>query len=70
MLVLIELLQRAKIPTYTQFNRIKYLQLRVIFTQFTEKSNIENGIKNHSNMMIKVAKSFDKKITNIESLEG
>lgn len=45
------------------------MQSGVISILLREKSNVENKVKNLFNILIKTAKSFDKKIANIESLE-
>lgn len=69
MLVLNELQQKAGIPAYTQFSRVRYLQLGAIFVLLTEKSKADNVVKDHSNMLIRVAKSVNKKVIDIEALE-
>ena len=69
MLILNESLQKAKIPAYTRFSRVGYLQPGAIFALLTEKSNAENLLRDHSNMLIRAAKSVDDKVTGIEALE-
>ena len=52
MLVLNELLQRAGIPAYTRFSKMRYSQSGAISRLLIEKSNTENLIKDHSNALI------------------
>ena len=69
MLVLNESLQKAGIPAYTRFSRVGYSQSGAISALLTEKSNAENLVRDHSNMLIRAAKSVDEKVIDIEALE-
>ncbi len=69
MLILNESLQKAGIPAYIQFSRIGYLQSGAIFALLTEKSSVENLVRDHSNMLIRAAKSVDEKVIGIEALK-
>ncbi len=69
MLVLNESLQKAGIPVYTRFSRVGYSQSGAISALLMEKSNAENLVKDHSNMLIRAAKSVDEKVIGIETLE-
>lgn len=48
---------------------MEYLQSEAISTILIEKANLKNWVKDHSNMLIRVAKSIDKKVIGIEVLE-
>ena len=69
MLVLNESLQKAGIPAYTRFSRVGYSQSGAISALLTEKSNAESLVRDHSNMLIRAAKSVDEKVIGIEALE-
>ena len=69
MLILNESLQKAGIPAYTRFSRVGYSQSGAISALLTEKSNAENLVRDHSNMLIRAAKSVEKKVIGIEALE-
>lgn len=69
MLILNELLQKTRIQAYTQFSMVAYLQSGVISAILTEKSSTEILVKNHSNMLIKAAKSVNEKVISREALE-
>lgn len=69
MLTLYESLQKAEIPAYTRFSTIEYSKSGVIPALFTEKSNAENLVSDHSNMLIRATKSVDEKVIYIEALE-
>lgn len=69
MLILNESLQKAGIPTYNRFSRVGYSQSGAISALLTEKSNAENLVRDHSNMLIRAAESVDEKVTSIEALE-
>ena len=69
MLALNESLQKAGIPAYIRFCRVRYSQSRAIFTLLTEKSNVEKLINIHSNWLIRAAKSVDNAVIKIETLE-
>ena len=68
-LVLNESLQKAGIPAYIRFSRVRYSQPGAISALLTEKSSAEDLVKDHSNMLIRAAKSVDKKVIGIEALE-
>lgn len=68
-LVLNESLQKTGILAYTWFNRVGYLQSGAISILLIEKSNAENLVRDHSNMLIRVAKSVDKKVIGRKALE-
>ena len=46
-----------------------YSQLGAISGLFTERSNVEDLIKQHSNMLIQAAKLINKRVIGIEALE-
>lgn len=69
MLVLNEALQKAGIPAYIRFSRVGYSQSGAISALLTEKSNAENLVRDHSNMLIWAAKSVDEKVIGIETHE-
>lgn len=69
MLTLNESLQKAGIPAYTRFSRVGYLQSGAISALLTEKSNAEELISNHSNILIRAAKSVDEEVIWVEALE-
>ena len=69
MLVLNESLQKAGIPAYIRFSRVGYSQSGAISALLTERSNVEDLVKDHSNMLIRDAKSADEKVIGIEALE-
>ncbi len=69
MLALNKLLQKAGIPAYTRFSKIKYLQSWAISTLLTKKSNVEQLISNHSNILIRAAQAVDGEVTGVEILE-
>lgn len=69
MLALDKSIQKARIPTYTQFNKVKYLQSQAISALLTEKFNVEELISNHSNIRIRVAKSIEERVIRTEILE-
>ena len=48
---------------------VRYLQSWAISEIFTENSNVEELINNHSNISIKAAKSVDKIVNWVETLE-
>lgn len=62
-------LQKAGVLAYTWFSKVGYLQSEAISALFTEKSNAEKLISNHSNILIRAAKSVDKGVIEIEALE-
>lgn len=61
MLVLNESLQKAGIPAYIRLSRVGYSQSGAISALLTEKSNAEDLVKDHSNMLIRAAKLVDEK---------
>lgn len=69
MLIFNKSLQKAKISTYTQFNRVKYLQS--VISKFVTKneSSIKILIMNYSNMLIRATKSIDEEVIEIKALE-
>lgn len=69
MLTLNESLQKAGIPAHTRFSRVGYSQSGAISALLTEKSSAENLVRDHSNMLIRAAKSVDEKVIGIEALE-
>lgn len=68
-LMLNESLQKAGIPAYIRFSRVGYSQSGAISALLTEKANAENLVRDHSNMLIRAAKSIDEKVIGIEALE-
>lgn len=64
-----ESLQKAGIPAYTRFSRVGYPQSGAISALLTEKSNAEELINNHSNILIRAAKSVAEGIIGVEALE-
>ena len=69
MLTLNESLQKAGIPAYTRFSRVGYSQSGAISALLTEKSSVKILVRDHSNMLIRAAKSIDEKVIGIEALE-
>ena len=69
MLTLNESLQKAGIPAYTRFSRVRYSQSGAISALLTEKSSAEILVRDHSNMLIRAAKLIDEKVIGIEALE-
>ena len=69
MLVLNELLQKTRVSVYIQFSRVRYAQSGTILTLLTEKSSAENLVREHSNLLIRAAKSVDKGVIGVEALE-
>ena len=69
MLALNKSLQKAGIPAYIQFSRVEYSQSGAISALLTEKSNAEEFISNHSNILIRAAKSVDEGVIGVEALE-
>ena len=69
MLVLNESLQKVRIPAYIRFKREGYFQSGAISALLREKSDAEILMKNHSNMLIRAAKSVDEQVISIEALE-
>ncbi len=69
MLAFNESLQKAKISAYIRFCRLGYSQSGAISSLLTEKSNEEELINIHSNVLIRVAKSVDNKVMGKEALE-
>lgn len=69
MLVLNESLQRAGVPAYTRFSKVGYSQSGAISGLLTEKSNAEDLIRDHSNALIRAAKSVDEGVIGVEALE-
>ena len=67
--VLNKLLQRAGIPTYTRFSKVRYLQSRAILVLFTKKSNTKNLIKDYSKALIRAAKSVHESVIKVEVLK-
>ncbi len=68
-LVLNESLQKTRVPAYIRFCRVGYAQSGAISALLTEKSSAEDLIKEHSNMLIRAAKSIDKAVIWVEALE-
>ena len=69
MLSLNESLQKAGIPAYIRFRRMRYLQSRVISVLFTEKSRANQLVDNYSNILIKVAKVVDAEVIEVKVLK-
>ncbi len=69
MLALNKLLQKAKIPAYTRFSIVRYLQSGTIFALLIKKSHTEQLINNHSNILIRTAKVVDMGVIRVEFLE-
>lgn len=59
MLVLNETLQRVGISAYVRFSKVGYSQSGAISGLLTERSNTEDRILHHSNILIRAAKSID-----------
>ncbi len=64
-----ESLQKAGIPAYIRFSRVGYSQSGAISALLSEKGNAENLVRDHSNMLIRAAKSIDEKVIGVEALE-
>lgn len=64
-----ESVQKVGIQAYTQFSSIRYLQLRVFFILFMEKSSAKILVKDYYNMLIRVAKLINEKVISIEIWE-
>lgn len=69
MLVLNESLQKAGILTYILFSRIGYSQSGAISALLMEKTNAEDLIREHSNLLIRAAKSVDSGVIDVEAPE-
>lgn len=69
MLALNESLQRAGIPAYMRFSKVSYSQSGAISALLAERSNAEDLIQHHSNALIRAAKSVDKEVIGVETLE-
>lgn len=69
MLVLNGSLQKTGIPAYIRFNKVGYSQSGAISGLLAEKSNAEDLVKDHSNMLIRAAKSVDEKVIGIIASE-
>lgn len=52
-----------------RFNRVNYFQLDTISRLFTERSNTENLIRHHSNILIQATKSIDEGVIKVKPLE-
>lgn len=48
---------------------MRYLKSKAISTSLIEKSNIEELISNHANILIRVAKLVDKTVIRVEILK-
>ena len=69
MLVLNKSLQKTGVPAYLQFCRVGYAQSGAISALLTEKSSAEELIREHSNILIRAAKSVDKGVIGFEALD-
>ena len=69
MLALNESLQKGGIPAFTRFSSMGYSQSGAISALFTEKSSTEQLVKNHSNIIIRVAKAVDVGVIGVKALE-
>ena len=69
MLVLNESLRKAGVPAYVRFSRVGYSQSGAISGLLTERSNAEDLIRHHSNILIRAAKSIDEGVIGVEALE-
>lgn len=69
MLILNESLQRAEIPAYIRFSRVGYSQSGAFSALLTEKSNAEDLVKDHANMLIRAAKPVNEGVIGVEALE-
>ena len=69
MLVLNELLQKTDVPAYMRLIRVGYSQSGAISGLLTERFNMEDLIKQYSNMLIRAAKSINKGIIEVEVLQ-
>ena len=69
MLALNEFLQKTSALAYIRFNKDGYFQSSAVSWLFIKKSNIEDLIKYHSNMLIQVIKLLDKRVIRVKALE-
>ncbi len=69
MLVLNESLQKTGAPAYIRFCRVGYAQSGAISALLTEKASAEDLVKEHSNVLIRAAKSIDEAVIGVEALE-
>lgn len=65
MLVLNKVLQQAIPSAYIKFNKVDYFQSSVISGLFAKKSNAKKLLKNHLTLLIRIAKSINKKVIKI-----
>ena len=68
-LTLNKLLQKARVLAYIRFSKMRYLQSRAISALLTKKSNAEKLINSYLNILIKAAKSIDKRVVGVEVFE-
>lgn len=68
MLALNEALQKAGIPAYTRFSRVGYSRSGAISALLTEKSNAEELISNHLNILIRTARPVEEEVIGVEAL--
>ena len=69
MLVLNESLQKAEIPAYIRFSKVGYSESGAISGLLTEKSNVEDLIKDHAITLIRAAKLVAEGLIGVETLE-
>lgn len=69
MLVLNESLQKTGVPAYIRFCRVGYAQSGAISALLTEKASAEYLVREHSNVLIRAAKSIDEIVIGVEALE-
>lgn len=69
MLVLNKLLQKVGVSAYTRFSKVGYFQSGSISALLMDKSNAEELIMDHSNALIRAAKSIDQGVIGVEAFE-
>ena len=69
MLVLNKSLQKADVSAYVIFSKVGYSQSGKVLGLLTEKSIVEDPIKQHSNTLIQATKLVDKGVIGVEALE-
>ncbi len=67
--VLNESLQKTGVPAYIRFCRVRYAQSGAISALLKEKISAEDLVKEHSNVLIKAAKSIDEVVIRGEALK-
>lgn len=69
MLILNDSLQRAGISAYTRFSKVGYSQSGALSGLVIDKSNADDLIRGHSNVLIRESKLVDQGVTGLEALE-